>query len=138
VRYLPAEIPQISTHPNSVVPQRRSIEDLISAGACTKAVAPPKEQGKLVVLNSGTTGTPKVARRRTPPGFGAIAAMLSRMPLRRDEVMLLTALVFHTWGLAALQLSTPGNPPSQQHPLCTRIISPMSYRPRRCPVGGGR
>jgi acyl-CoA synthetase (AMP-forming)/AMP-acid ligase II len=42
-----------------------------------------------------------------PPGFGAIAAMLSRMPLRRDEVMLLSAPLFHTWGLAALQVSTP-------------------------------
>jgi len=107
VRYLPAEIPRISTHPNSVVPQRRSIEDLISAGAHTKAMAPPKQPGKLVVLTSGTTGTPKGARRPTPPGFGAIAAMLSRMPLRRDEVMLLSAPLFHTWGLAALQVSTP-------------------------------
>lgn len=33
--------------------------------------------------------------------------MLSRMPLRRDEVMLLAAPLFHAWGLAALQLSTP-------------------------------
>jgi acyl-CoA synthetase (AMP-forming)/AMP-acid ligase II len=33
--------------------------------------------------------------------------MLSRMPLRRDEVMLLAAPLFHAWGLAALQVSTP-------------------------------
>jgi acyl-CoA synthetase (AMP-forming)/AMP-acid ligase II len=59
------------------------------------------------VLTSGTTGAPKGARRPTPPGFGAIAAMLSRMPLRRDEVMLLSAPLFHAWGLAALQVSTP-------------------------------
>jgi acyl-CoA synthetase (AMP-forming)/AMP-acid ligase II len=107
VQYLPAEIPRISTHPNSVVPQRRSIEDFISAGAGVKPLAPPKQPGKLVVLTSGTTGTPKGARRPTPPGFGAIAAMLSRMPLRRDEVMLLSAPLFHAWGLAALQVSTP-------------------------------
>jgi acyl-CoA synthetase (AMP-forming)/AMP-acid ligase II len=107
VRYLPAEVPRISTHPNSVVPQRRSIDDLISAGAGAEPVAPPKQPGKLTVLTSGTTGTPKGARRPTPPGFGAIAAMLSRMPLRHDEVMLLSAPLFHSWGLAALQLSTP-------------------------------
>jgi acyl-CoA synthetase (AMP-forming)/AMP-acid ligase II len=70
-------------------------------------MVPPKKPGKLVVLTSGTTGTPKGARRPTPPGFGAIAAMLSRMPLRRDEVMLLAAPLFHAWGLAALQVSTP-------------------------------
>jgi acyl-CoA synthetase (AMP-forming)/AMP-acid ligase II/uncharacterized protein YndB with AHSA1/START domain len=107
VRYLRPEIPRISTHPDSAVPQRHSIEELVSAGAGAKAVAPPKQPGKLVVLTSGTTGTPKGARRPTPPGFGAIAAMLSRMPLRRDEVMLLAAPLFHAWGLAALQVSTP-------------------------------
>ena len=107
VRYLPAALPRISTHPGSAVPQRRSIDDLISAGARASAVSPPKRAGKLVVLTSGTTGTPKGARRPTPHGFGAVAAMLSRMPLHRDEVMLVSAPLFHAWGLAALQLSTP-------------------------------
>lgn len=107
VRYLPDRIVRLSTHPRSTVVQRRSIEDVISAGTEATPVAPPKKPGRLVVLTSGTTGTPKGARRPTPPGFGAIAAMLSRMPLRRDEVMLLSAPLFHAWGLAALQLSTP-------------------------------
>jgi acyl-CoA synthetase (AMP-forming)/AMP-acid ligase II len=107
VRYLPAEISRISTRPNSVLRQRRSIDEYIAVGAGTGSVAPPKRPAKLVVLTSGTTGMPKGARRPTPPGFGAIAAMLSRMPLRRDEVMLLSAPLFHAWGLAALQVSTP-------------------------------
>jgi acyl-CoA synthetase (AMP-forming)/AMP-acid ligase II len=107
VQYLPSEIDRISTHSSSSVPKRRSIEDVISAGAGAESVPPPKQPGKLIVLTSGTTGTPKGARRPTPPGFGAIAAMLSRMPLRRDEVMLLAAPLFHAWGLAALQVSTP-------------------------------
>jgi acyl-CoA synthetase (AMP-forming)/AMP-acid ligase II len=107
VQYLPAEVPRISLRSNSAALQRDSIEGLISAGAGTKPLAPPKQPGKLIVLTSGTTGTPKGARRPTPPGFGAIAAMLSRMPLRRDEIMLLAAPLFHAWGLAALQVSTP-------------------------------
>lgn len=107
VRYLPESIARISTRSGPAVPQRISIEDLIAAGADAAPVPPPKVPGKLVVLTSGTTGTPKGARRPTPPGFGAIAAMLSRMPLRRDEVMLLCAPLFHAWGLAALQVSTP-------------------------------
>ncbi|MGA5462604.1 AMP-binding protein [Mycobacterium sp. NPDC050041] len=107
VRYLPADMKRIATHADSADPQRRSVEDLISAGAGVGPVAPPKQPGRLIVLTSGTTGTPKGARRPTPPGFGAIAAMLSRMPLRRDEVMLLAAPLFHAWGLAALQVSTP-------------------------------
>jgi acyl-CoA synthetase (AMP-forming)/AMP-acid ligase II len=106
VRYLPAELPRISTRPNSAVPQRDSIDDVISAGGAGRVV-PPKQPGRLIVLTSGTTGMPKGARRPTPPGFGAVAAMLSRMPLHRDEVMLLCAPLFHAWGLAALQISTP-------------------------------
>ena len=107
VRYLPAQVQRISTHPDSALPQRNSIDDFIAAGTGAAPVAPPKQPGKLIVLTSGTTGTPKGARRPTPPGFGAIAAMLSRMPLRRDEVMLLAAPLFHAWGLAALQVSAP-------------------------------
>ncbi|MFN6553568.1 AMP-binding protein [Mycolicibacterium septicum] len=107
VRYVSADIPRISVHANSATRHRRSIDDLIATGTGAAPVAPPKQPGKLVALTSGTTGTPKGARRPTPPGFGAIAAMLSRMPLRHGEVMLMCAPMFHTWGLAALQVSTP-------------------------------
>ncbi|WP_441958696.1 AMP-binding protein [Mycolicibacterium houstonense] len=107
VRYVPADIPRISLRANSATPQRRSIEDLIATGTGAASVAPPKQPGRLIALTSGTTGTPKGARRPTPPGFGAIAAMLSRMPLHHGEVMLLCAPLFHTWGLAALQVSAP-------------------------------
>ncbi|MGY1988930.1 AMP-binding protein [Mycolicibacterium fortuitum] len=107
VRYLPGEIPRIATRPTPALSQRRSIEDLIASGINNGPLTPPKQPGKLVVLTSGTTGTPKGARRPTPQGFGTIAAMLSRMPLRHDEVMLVAAPLFHSWGLAALQVSAP-------------------------------
>ncbi|KAA0024657.1 AMP-binding protein [Antrihabitans cavernicola] len=107
VRYLPEEVPRISTHPDSVAEGRYSIDDFVPSGADAGPLDPPEEAGQLVVLTSGTTGNPKGARRPTPRGFGTIAAMLSRMPLHRDEVILIPAPLFHTWGLAALQLSTP-------------------------------
>jgi acyl-CoA synthetase (AMP-forming)/AMP-acid ligase II/uncharacterized protein YndB with AHSA1/START domain len=107
VSYLPPQIRRISTLPGPAATGRPSIDDLIASGADAGPVPPPEHPGRLVVLTSGTTGTPKGARRPTPPGFGAIAAMLSRMPLRRDEVMCLAAPLFHAWGLAALQVSTP-------------------------------
>lgn len=109
VRYLPPHVRRISTQHDPDLPERASIANFIRVGSGPAAapVAPPKKPGRLVVLTSGTTGTPKGARRPTPPGFGAIAAMLSRMPLRREETMLLAAPLFHAWGLAALQVSTP-------------------------------
>lgn len=61
--------------------------------------------GRMIVLTSGTTGAPKGARRPTPPGFGPLASMIDRIPLRVGERMHIAAPIFHTWGYAALQLA---------------------------------
>lgn len=61
--------------------------------------------GRMIVLTSGTTGTPKGARRPTPQGFGPLASMIDRIPLRVGERMHIAAPIFHTWGYAALQLA---------------------------------
>jgi acyl-CoA synthetase (AMP-forming)/AMP-acid ligase II/uncharacterized protein YndB with AHSA1/START domain len=104
-RFLPADLPRIRTWPEEScdVP---AVDDLISGGAPDK-LAPPKRAGRIVVLTSGTTGSPKGARRPTPRGLGDAAAILSRIPLRAGEKMLVAAPLFHTWGLAALQLGMP-------------------------------
>ena len=75
------------------------------AAAPVSDLAPPARPGHTIVLTSGTTGTPKGARRRQPGGFGPLAAMLSRIPLRQGEKMFIAAPLFHTWGYAALQLA---------------------------------
>jgi acyl-CoA synthetase (AMP-forming)/AMP-acid ligase II len=66
---------------------------------------PPEQPGRLIVLTSGTTGAPKGARRPNPAGFGPLAAILSRIPWQVGDRMLISAPVFHTWGLSALQLA---------------------------------
>lgn len=65
----------------------------------------PERGGKTIVLTSGTTGAPKGAARKTPPGIGPLATMLERIPFNAGERMLVSAPVFHTWGYAALQLA---------------------------------
>lgn len=65
---------------------------------------PPERPGQLVVLTSGTTGAPKGARRPTPKGPQDAAAVLSRIPLRSWDRILVSAPIFHTWGLAGVQL----------------------------------
>jgi acyl-CoA synthetase (AMP-forming)/AMP-acid ligase II len=80
-----------------------SVADVVAASP-PAPVKPPAEAGRIIVLTSGTTGTPKGARRRNPSGLGAAASVLSRIPMRVGERMLVAAPLFHTWGLAALQL----------------------------------
>lgn len=105
VQYLRPEILRISTSTRPAGPENRNLDDLIAIAPA--AFTRPKEPGQLVVLTSGTSGAPKSARRPTPKGFGTVAAMLSRMPLQMNETMLISAPLFHSWGLAALQISTP-------------------------------
>ena len=75
------------------------------AEAVRPRLSPPPRTGRAIVLTSGTTGTPRGARRPAPRGIGDLASMLDRIPLRVGDTVLLSAPIFHTWGLAGLQLA---------------------------------
>ncbi|WP_436497997.1 AMP-binding protein [Actinokineospora sp. HUAS TT18] len=101
---LPSSLPWISTW--TATKGATSVDTLIQ-DASSAPLRPPAHAGKLIVLTSGTTGTPKGARRRNPTGLSAAASVYSRIPLRLGERMLVSAPIFHTWGLAAVQLGMP-------------------------------
>ncbi|MGV9832594.1 AMP-binding protein [Nocardia niigatensis] len=104
VRYLPAGLPRFTSDDVPLDPGRTTIEELIAMRQ--EPPRKPPRPGRLVVLTSGTSGTPKGARRPHPKGFGTVAALLSRIPFGTNETMLIPAPLFHTWGLGALQIST--------------------------------
>jgi len=81
----------------------QSIDEAI-AGCSDDDVEPPTMDSRFTVLTSGTTGTPKGARRGTPKGFLPVASMLSKLPLRAEGRTMLAAPMFHSWGLGHLQL----------------------------------
>ncbi|WP_198679453.1 AMP-binding protein [Thermomonospora amylolytica] len=66
---------------------------------------PPPRNGRMIVLSSGTTGRPKGAQRNPSPGLGALASVLSKIPLRVHETVQIEAPLFHTWGFAGLQIA---------------------------------
>lgn len=104
VQYLHDDLPRVNTDLRPPHPERYTLEDLIDMGE--NDFRRPANPGRLIVLTSGTSGIPKGARRPHPRGFGTIAALLSRIPLEMEAAMLIPAPLFHTWGLAGLQLST--------------------------------
>lgn len=69
------------------------------------SLEPPSRPGRLIVLTSGTTAAPKGARRRNPSGLGPLASVLDRIPLKVGDRIFVAAPLFHTWGLAALQIA---------------------------------
>lgn len=79
-----------------------TVEQLIAAGD-TADLAPSKRHGRVVILTSGTTGTPKGAPR-SEAGIDAAVALLSRLPLRYGWRSHVAAPLFHTWGYAHLAL----------------------------------
>jgi acyl-CoA synthetase (AMP-forming)/AMP-acid ligase II len=65
---------------------------------------PPRRHSRIVILTSGTTGTPKGAPRNEA-GIDAAVSMLSRLPLRHGWRTHIAAPLFHTWGFAHLALA---------------------------------
>jgi fatty-acyl-CoA synthase len=57
-----------------------------------------------VLLTSGTTGTPKGARR-SGGAAGSLAAMLERIPWRAGETTVVAAPMFHAWGFGQLAIA---------------------------------
>jgi len=58
-----------------------------------------------ILLTSGTTGTPKGARRGNRVDPSGATALIERIPYRHDDVVAITSPLFHAWGLAQLFLT---------------------------------
>jgi fatty-acyl-CoA synthase len=74
-----------------------TLADLIAAHSKS---APPKagKHSSIIILTSGTTGTPKGANRSTPPTLAPIGGILSHVPFKANEVTSLPAPMFHALG----------------------------------------
>jgi len=80
-----------------------TLEELIS-GTDDRPLADPPSPGGLVLLTSGTTGTPKGAPRTVKSPLAA-AQFLDRIPLRTGECTVMAAPLFHGTGLSQFLLS---------------------------------
>lgn len=74
-----------------------TLEELI---ARTSTAPPPKaaKHSSIIILTSGTTGTPKGANRSAPPSLAPIGGVLSAVPFKAKEVTSLPAPMFHALG----------------------------------------
>ena len=56
------------------------------------------KHSSVIILTSGTTGTPKGANRKTPPTLAPVGGILSHVPFRSGEVTALPSPMFHALG----------------------------------------
>lgn len=59
------------------------------------------EKSRVILLTSGTTGTPKGAKH-SGGGLDALKAILDRTPWRTEETTVIVAPMFHAWGFSQL------------------------------------
>ena len=81
-----------------------TLEELIAAGD-TGPVAVPDELPTMVMLTSGTTGTPKGAPRQEVGPVTSLGALLDRVPFRTKECTYIAPPMFHALGFASLSLA---------------------------------
>ena len=90
----------LGTNPDSDLPSGSTDETLaeLIARSSREPAPKPSKHSSLVILTSGTTGTPKGASRGQPPTLGPIGGVLSHVPFRSGEVTSLPAPMFHALG----------------------------------------
>ena len=93
----------IAWHDGDEPPKDPLLEDLIEAGD-PDDVVPPESKGRVVILTSGTTGSPKGAQRKQPESLDPAAALFSKIPLRAGEPTMIAAPMFHSWGFVHFTL----------------------------------
>ena len=90
----------LPTNPDNDEPSESADQTLADMVAKNDATAPPKASAhsKIIILTSGTTGTPKGANRSSPPSLAPIGGVLSHVPFKGGEVTSLPAPMFHALG----------------------------------------
>lgn len=81
-------------------PHDLTVEGLIAAHTGQRPVRSGRK-GKLILLTSGTTGSPKGAKH-SGGGLGELKAILDRVPWHTEETTVVVAPMFHAWGFSQL------------------------------------
>jgi fatty-acyl-CoA synthase len=79
--------------------------DTLVADASTDPPPRPGPKQRIVLLTSGTTGTPKGAPRDLALSLVIPGGYLSKIPLRAGRAVFLAAPAFHAWGLLSSMLA---------------------------------
>ena len=90
----------LSTNPDADTPSGSTDETLAELIARSSTDPAPKatKRSSLIILTSGTTGTPKGANRHAPPTLAPIGGVLSHVPFKAGEVTSLPSPMFHALG----------------------------------------
>src|SRR3984893_18123792 len=90
----------LGTNPDADEPSGSTDETLADLIERSSKDPAPKatKHSSIIILTSGTTGTPKGANRSTPPTLAPVGGILSHVPFKANEITSLPAPMFHALG----------------------------------------
>jgi fatty-acyl-CoA synthase len=89
----------------AVTPIAEAELERIATSGETAAPPRPAEHARVIILTSGTTGTPKGAARSEPKSLIQLGALFGKVPLRPRRAHAIGAPLFHSLGFATMALS---------------------------------
>ena len=113
---LPRVLARVEGDPDAV-----TLGQLIERGS-REPPESPADEGRTVILTSGTTGTPKGARLARPGGLEPLAQLLRVVPLQAGSAYLIPAPLFHAHGYGQLILGAS---------LGCTVVLPRRFDPER-------
>ena len=90
----------LASNPEKKKPSGSTDETLAELIARSSSDPAPKatKRSAMIILTSGTTGTPKGATRHTPPTLAPVGGILSSVPFKAGEITALPSPMFHAIG----------------------------------------
>lgn len=91
----------LSTNPDRADEPSGSTDETLAeliARSSTDPAPKATKRSSIIILTSGTTGTPKGANRHAPPTLAPIGGVLSHVPFKAGEVTALPSPMFHALG----------------------------------------
>ncbi|RJQ73717.1 hypothetical protein D5S17_24130 [Pseudonocardiaceae bacterium YIM PH 21723] len=107
-----APCPVVAAWTDSALPGQTTVDQVVARNKPT-SVLKPASTGKVTILTSGTTGTPKGASRSTGPKavLAIFSTLMIRCGVKAGDTTLIAPPAFHGVGLMGLHLSLVlGNP----------------------------
>jgi fatty-acyl-CoA synthase len=118
----PAVLKVVAWHDAAPAAGTTTVDALVAGARDAGRPTAPDRPGRLVLLTSGTTGTPKGARRPSGGSMDDLAVILDNVPWRAEGRIVIAAPTFHGWGFGQLLLAAT---------LCCTIVLSRRFDPER-------